>query len=957
MIKLLIFLLVFCFPILWAQNRIFYHHYTTDEGLPSNTIYDIKESPDGVIALGTDNGLAFFNGQNFKNYNIQDGLDKPFTIALRYESNGDLLIGNYMGKLQRMRGNRFIILPENCESIDEIAFRNKQLFLKSFDNNYNPTTKGGTLGIFYRNFVPEKPIQNYSFDYSGFYKQQISSNITFVKDAVFSVNNQQEPVFIENRVIKTNRISLKIPDEIPSVFKAIKKDNTILLFTNTFFCELNLSGRIISKTNLPFPIINDTHRFHINMDQKGRIWLNLQTKGLFIFTENKWIRVNEKIGLKDNQNINNIFCDSKGKIWIATHENGLYCIPNFNINFYFTDSNLNFFNSFFEYQNAVFTSNRYRFYRIENEELKEIAIPVKNEFKLSTLNRKPVFQRVSPDLQNTCIYKNVKGYLDKKSLSLKDGRILFLGSREIRILENGKTQNIPLKEPKNEKFYQIVEYKNQWLCNVGSRLFFAQLKNDTLIEKSSFPNHPKGFISDIQLKNDILLIAENNQLHFFNNEKLIRTISEINGVKLDIINAIFQRNNEIWIACVNGLFRFSEKGNVVINKYNFLPDNDVQSVHFFRNFLFAGTKNGLAKLDLRFFENKSASPKIKIRKASVDGRNINIVNDFIQLQPEDNNLKVYPEITNYESPKNQLLEYRLDDGIWQKASQNILEIVAFPNGNHRLNIRVRDVNSDWNYLPLKINKKYPFYMTVWFWASVLLILGALIYYFMNQRIKKIRKKTEEDIAINNKMVELRQSALSAMMNPHFVFNSLNAIQYFVNTRQNELSGEYLAKLARLVRLFLNQSSEPYISLKDEISRLKMYVELEQLRFYPFEFNIELNNIPDPEKIRIPNMMIQPFIENAIIHGISHLQEKDGQIALNVKLTGEQLTIEISDNGLGLQENQNISNHISKGIAIIKQRLKALSQLYPDKIFQLQEKPFAVNEIRKGHLVILTITLV
>ncbi|MCF2221002.1 histidine kinase [Chryseobacterium sp. PS-8] len=953
--KFLVWLLSLCYVFVTAQNKFFYHRFTTDDGLPNNTIYDIKESPDGIIALGTDNGLTFFNGQNFKSLNIQDGLDKPFIIALRYLKNGDLLIGNYIGKLQKLSRGKITNLPTDCETVDEVIFHNQQFFIKSYDANYNLHTKGTTLGIIFRKIYGVHSVENLVLDYNNLYKHLNPSFNGYIADVPISANNNDEPITITHRVVRTKNYSVKIPDEIPSVFKVILKNQNLLLFTNLFCFEINSSGKIVSKIQLPYPIINSSHRFHINLDHSNRIWLNLQKKGLFILEENRWIKVNEWLGLKDSQNINNLYCDSKNRMWIGTHENGMYCIPNANLRLFFTNSYENFFNSFFIYNNNLYTCNRFEFLKITKNGLIKKNVPIKNEFSLGTIEHTPVFNGVSPDLNNAFIFEDIKGYLDKKAIRLKDGKIVTFGGKEIRVLENGKTKYISLKDPKQEKYYHIIEYPNEWLCNVGNRLFFATIKNDTLFEKRSFPLKPKEFISEVVQKNDTLYIAAGNKIYLYKNEKLIQTVSEIKGIKLDIVNKISFLKNDVWIATVNGLFRWSKQKSMLLNKYNLLPDNDVQSIHFQNNFLFVTTKNGLAKIPEALIHRKSETPFIKIRKALVDGRDIRLNSNLIEMKSGDNTIKLIPEIINYQSAKNQILDFCLDEGEWQRT--NNIELLSFPYGNHSITTRIRDVNSDWNYFSVKVQKEYPFYMTFGFWILILSIAVLLTYYFFNQKIKRIRKKTEEDIAINNKMVELRQSALSAMMNPHFVFNSLNAIQYFVNTRQNELSGEYLAKLARLVRLFLNQSSEPYISLKDEISRLKMYVELEQLRFYPFEFNIELNNIPDPEKIRIPNMMIQPFIENAIIHGISHLQEKDGQIALNVKLTGEQLTIEISDNGFGLQENQNISNHISKGVAIIKQRLKALSHLYPDKIFQLREKPFAINEIRKGHLVILTITLV
>ena len=320
-------------------------------------------------------------------------------------------------------------------------------------------------------------------------------------------------------------------------------------------------------------------------------------------------------------------------------------------------------------------------------------------------------------------------------------------------------------------------------------------------------------------------------------------------------------------------------------------------------------------------------------------------------------IKINLKIQNFNAIKNQIIQYKIDNFNWVTSQTKTLFFQSLAYGNHTLLVRVKDVNSAWAKQSISIYKSYPFYLKWWFILVSNLILLLIIYLIYRNRIKKIKAKKQLEIATNNRVAELRQSALSAMMNPHFVFNSLNAIQYFVNSNQPEKSSEHLAKLARLVRLFLSQASEPFISLSDEIKRLKLYLELEQVRFMNFEFTFNIDKNIDIYQTTIPNMIVQPFIENAILHGVSHLKENDGKIYLNFRLNQNVLTIEILDNGFGIAIDKPKNNaHISKGIAIITERIEILQESYPEKTFTIVQENAFSDQLRKGHKVIIVVTI-
>ena len=186
-----------------------------------------------------------------------------------------------------------------------------------------------------------------------------------------------------------------------------------------------------------------------------------------------------------------------------------------------------------------------------------------------------------------------------------------------------------------------------------------------------------------------------------------------------------------------------------------------------------------------------------------------------------------------------------------------------------------------------------------------------------------KRKQQDKIKTQQKIVELQQKALASNLNPHFVFNSLNAIQHFINSKSQEAANEYLAKFARLMRMQLNMAEKNSIVLHEEIQRLEYYLSLEQIRF---EDKMQWSIVTDPSidvySYEIPNMIIQPFVENSIWHGIMPASGI-GVITLTIKPTNDEgLAITIADDGVGLNYKSKPGDplHESKGIRLIRERL-------------------------------------
>jgi LytS/YehU family sensor histidine kinase len=183
-------------------------------------------------------------------------------------------------------------------------------------------------------------------------------------------------------------------------------------------------------------------------------------------------------------------------------------------------------------------------------------------------------------------------------------------------------------------------------------------------------------------------------------------------------------------------------------------------------------------------------------------------------------------------------------------------------------------------------------------------------------------------------------ALRAQMNPHFLFNSLNSIKYFIIRNQTDLAADYLTKFSRLIRLILSNSKQERVTLATELEALRLYVELEGLRFdQKFEFELVVDQNIDPEEIQLPPLLIQPFAENAIWHGLMH-KTGAGKLAIRLSLKGNELVCEIEDNGIGREKaaemrSKSATRDKSLGIDITRNRLERMNLLQsPDRMIEV-----------------------
>jgi hypothetical protein len=281
-------------------------------------------------------------------------------------------------------------------------------------------------------------------------------------------------------------------------------------------------------------------------------------------------------------------------------------------------------------------------------------------------------------------------------------------------------------------------------------------------------------------------------------------------------------------------------------------------------------------------------------------------------------------------------QYKLSgyDDDWITTDQRRVRYSKLKGGDYTFIVRAKEgANGDWLQpaeLYLSIPKRNSEYG--WFWGGVLLVLAGIAVILYRFLISRARKEERLKADFENKLSEIQMQALRAQMNPHFLFNSLNSIKYYAISKSKDETATYVSKFAMLVRSILNNSKSHTISLKDELDALQLYIEIEHMRLEgKFNYLVDIDSSIQVRQAQIPPMILQPYVENAIWHGLMHREGK-GRLLVQVKDLGNQIQCIIEDNGIGrgrsaeMRKSQMDHKH-SVGMQITGNRIELINRIY------------------------------
>ena len=426
-------------------------------------------------------------------------------------------------------------------------------------------------------------------------------------------------------------------------------------------------------------------------------------------------------------------------------------------------------------------------------------------------------------------------------------------------------------------------------------------------------------------KDSVLVICTRNNGVFIKSEQNHwRQISQKNGLNSSICFSLFCSDSLIYVGTNNGLNILKLSGNNItiqyVDKTNHLNSNVVLDIALQNKKLVLASYKGVDVVEnynkpIQF--NSTFIFPIKVN----DKEYYSSTNTY-EFSSSQNDIQI-SYITPFYGENHQIrYRYKLNesDTSWKITNNTTIQFPNLNHGEYQFIVQpfYNSTFGEQKYVRITI---HPFFtQTWWFRGSLFLMLMGMIYAIYRNKLSK--KELEKDMILS------KQKALISQMNPHFIFNSLNSIQNFILKNQQDLSVIYLSRFSKLIRRILDNSDKIFVTIDHDVETLTHYVELEKARFKnKFEYSINIDSSLDSNAYLIPPLLLQPFVENSIWHGLMH-KNTPGRIVITYKLNKDKLVCIVEDDGVGRKkatEFKKEKTYQSKGIQITKERILILAR--------------------------------
>lgn len=929
-----------------GAQQYFFRNYSVESGLPFIQVYCMYQDSNGYLWSGGYGGLARFDGKQFLNFNRRNGLIEHNVNAISGDAEGRIFAGTNKG---------LSILYEG-------KFRNYDYFpgydnpwVTSFCRGYHHSIYIGTRrGLFMFKQGEVKPVAKLR-DY------QVNCLLNPDTSVIFVGTDKGVVIYGHNTFKLLNKDLGLAGDRILSL---AKYRNLLIIGTSTGLSTFNLATYAINNYFIEHGLIDEYITTLVNQDDKV-LWIG-SPGGLMQFDGKQLNYYN--IGANNNSNqVRSSIVDREGNLWLGTHS-GLYRYRD------------NSFSSFDEVP-GLSTSLVFQIFR---DKKKDLWICTQNN---------GVFRQSQNFFKRYGVAEGLPDNTSHAALQDREGRMLFGSTDGLYQLQNERFQKISLGKDYKGSCEVMFEDRqhNIWVGGTGcfSSVVFRNgvpLARYYALPVADAPVY--GFTEDQQGRLYIgtmrggLYVLENGQVSNLSaalklNEETFFTLryfrgkifaASLNGLlvidlksgKLDKISDSDGLNSELVYSIEithdkQWLWIGTNQGVNKLNLGRYLDEHRIDITAFGRQEGFVGVEcnsNGIWEDDngTLWFGTVSGLNKhqpFNFRRNRVQNKtviqNIKLLNedtllkDSVVLPSDYNVISFYYRGVCLTNPEKVLYQRKLAglDKDW--STPNTEDFIKYTNlapGTYTFMIRSANNEGIWNdeVTAFRFRIRPPFYLTWWFMLSSFILVFGGIYFTFMLRIFNIKKKQKQEYDRRVEMSKIELKALRSQMNPHFIFNSLNAIQHYIFNTKSDEAIKYLNKFARLVRIILNNSEKPTVTVGDDLEALKLYLELEQMRFEEkFEYEILVDDTVDVDYDIMPPLLMQPYVENAILHGLNPKPGK-GKLTINLHSENNFLICTITDNGIGrekaaeIRRTMPVKKHKSLGMKITEDRLKILNEI-------------------------------
>ena len=654
----------------------------------------------------------------------------------------------------------------------------------------------------------------------------------------------------------------------------------------------NFKSRIISE--LKNEMHSDIQWIEQDKSYKSIVWIGTY-HGLIKYNWDqkkplKWIK---KFGSSNSTNANTISDDGKGNLWIGTE------------------------NALFKYRKQTGKFTRYP------------SLPTENKFNYPTI----IFGIIS--LNNSILIASSTGVL-----------AYIPETQKFKIIYSGKDNGI---DSNSFCIFQMKRDNNGVVWGAGAKgLIKIDLANNLntvylFNDKQNFFGFNRFTGLDFD-GNNIVLAASAGVVLFNKSTKQFTKLSSPEDVELNNSwDLKVDTLHNIWITTYYGLVFYNQKKKIhkTFTAANGLPRTfSGVPLDMINNTLVFKSKGKFAYIDPYSVENNSNIPQpvisaFKIYEKPVFFDHLQVFQKPLNLSYKQNFISFDFNAFEFNYPDKLQFAYRLigldNDWVFCGNKKNTSYTNLSP-GNYIFEMKSANSEGLWSKpASFKIYIKPAIWQTLWFKTFGAILIILIIYWFIKRRITQIKDQEERKTSINKMVSDLEMKALRSQINPHFIFNSLNSIQKFIWENKQEDASEYLTKFSKLIRLILDHSMHKLITLEQELSMLSLYLELEHRRSNnKYDYILQVDSSVKPSETLIPPMIFQPYIENAIWHGLLHKLTR-GKLSIHMYQSQIDLLVcIIQDDGIGRKastmiKGQKSKNSVSYGMQITQDRLKIMEE--------------------------------
>lgn len=968
-----IFYLFLCFKLTFAQvNPI--ANISVKDGLPSNKVYDLALGNASTLWVATQNGIAAINGNKIKTYSEKDGLPHNDCWQIIEDDKQLIWVGTYGGGLSYFDGEQFTTINEDnglvYNKIRKLFYYKSNLYVGTQNGlsvvntitksvkNYNLKENRLSVMDF---FVFKDEIYLITFN-TGSYKltdtdlikvndekelftiTTKNDSLLFSKDgnapSLKSIHKIATSDFLKNRKNYT-KFGGSVFWDIETVGSKTYGAAWGVNFDSGGFYEIN--NESIKKINLKYNLPSNIIYKILNSPETQQLYLATLDKGIYIIDTDNMVSFNSKANLKcaltTFQNDLILGFDDYLEIEVDTISSVISKSDFLN----FISGEIQFKSLSKRYPSSLdirsfsintdYLASVFKILSIKEFDYNQYVNTSIGVFKITKSNNKFKIDNYYPVSTTSGFYIDSQiGFLFQKPYA----QVLNLSNHN-----NAKDlQRFDLNNPDNPRdIIQFIELKNQLVGISRFKGIYRFVDNKFTSLYSNGLIKDKEFVLASKLSESSFLVSDytGNIFKYETNDSADSTVFNkiINANNLigNTVTGLAPYKNYIIVSTNFGLniFDTSSGAHWFFDEEQGIDAKNIIDLELKGDNLELITSKGIYTIQLKKWLNTSIPISFCVTSVKVNGVEENSQRlSNSGLSYNENRFNINLDVKFVKHPKKFSYRYKIDglqDANWTDwldwGETKAIDIPYLPPGDFKIEAEYKYLATGQVgkevVLELKINK--PYWRTFGFYSVSILLILSLAFLLIRQRYKIILKKKIETFLLRQRITEVKMEALRSQMNPHFIFNAINAIQNFVIQNDTDSSLNYMNSFSSLIRKTLDYSSRSKITVKEELKFLKLFVKIQNLRFgNRVKFTVNIQKGIDKNIVKIPPMLLQPIIENCFEHAFND-SVKSPEIVLSFELEDVYLIITVKDNGIGFV---NKSEYTSKGMTLVSERLTLLN---------------------------------